>query len=208
MDGKPDGESGRDTLQEKKKLRSQIKELLRQNPGTEQDNRSLISHLLTSSYWGKAEQVFLFLPHIGEPDISGLIAIAMAEGKTVAAPHCHEETMFFHEVFSDWIDTTIPSSFGIQEPDTASAPLVTISPTTLLLVPGRAFSWDGKRLGRGKSYYDTFIASIPDGQKPMVMGVCWSWQVFEDIPTWELDQPMQALLTEKGIHKVNQTPPA
>lgn len=196
-------EPARDTLHEKKMLRSHIKELLRQNPGTEQDNRDLVTHLLTSSYWGKAEKIFLFLPHIGEPDVSGLIPIARAEGKTVAAPHCHDETMFFHEVFPDWQDTTIPSVFGIREPDTASAPASTIDPTTLLLVPGRAFSWDGKRLGRGKSYYDTFIGAIPREDMPTVMGVCWSWQIFDDIPTWPLDQPMQVLLTEKGIHEVN-----
>ena len=34
----------------------------------------------------------------------------------------------------------------------------------LMLVPGMAFTEDGKRLGRGKGYYDTYLAKAKNNQ--------------------------------------------
>lgn len=53
----------------------------------------------------------------------------------------------------------------------------------LILVPGRAFTKDGKRLGRGKGFYDIYFSSIPQIFDIKKTGVCFSQQLLPDLPT-------------------------
>ena len=67
----------------------------------------------------------------------------------------------------------------------------------VMIIPGLSFSVSKKRLGRGKGYYDRYLCEF-DGLK---IGVCFSEQVFKDIPTDEHDQEMDYLVTEEKIYK-------
>lgn len=49
----------------------------------------------------------------------------------------------------------------------------------LIVVPGMAFDRQGSRLGRGKGFYDRFLAKHP---KTPTIGLCFDFQVVEYIP--------------------------
>ena len=75
--------------------------------------------------------------------------------------------------------------WGIWEP-TDEAPLLSdYSRLVLVVVPGVAFSSDGRRLGRGKSFYDRFLPLVP---RAAFVGVCYPCQVVEQIPAdpWDI----------------------
>ena len=67
----------------------------------------------------------------------------------------------------------------------------------LVIVPGRAFSPRGDRLGRGKGYYDRFFQRLrPDCR---LAGLAYAAQIVESIPTEQHDRPMDLVVTEEGI---------
>ena len=71
---------------------------------------------------------------------------------------------------------------GIMEP---SADLPDVNPDDIgfALVPGLAFTADGKRLGRGKGFYDRLLPRL----HCPTAGLAWSCQILEDLPTDEWD---------------------
>ncbi len=68
-------------------------------------------------------------------------------------------------------------AFHIQEPNSDAFFSEKID---LIVLPGMAFALDGSRLGRGRGYYDRFLAansSVP------TIGLAFGFQVFDDLPT-------------------------
>ena len=68
----------------------------------------------------------------------------------------------------------------------------------VLLIPGRAFNDKGDRLGRGKGFFDKYLA----GFKGIKIGICFDFQIFENIPLEPHDRPMDYVVTEKRILKM------
>lgn len=62
----------------------------------------------------------------------------------------------------------------------------------LAIIPGIAFDRKNNRMGRGKAYYDRFLSSI-EGYK---VGVCFGFQLFDEIPVDHFDKPMNIIVTE------------
>lgn len=62
----------------------------------------------------------------------------------------------------------------------------------LIIVPGIAFDRKNNRMGRGKAYYDRFLVTI----KAKKTGVCFRFQMFDDIPADENDIRMDMVITD------------
>ena len=66
-----------------------------------------------------------------------------------------------------------------------------------MLVPGLAFARDGRRLGRGKGFYDRFLAALrPDCFK---CGIGLDFQVVDDLPTEPHDVLLDAVVTPARV---------
>ena len=85
--------------------------------------------------------------------------------------------------------------FDILEPTTDS-PAVAYQEITLAVIPGRAFTPDGKRLGRGKGYYDRLLASC----NCLTVALAYDEQIFTEIPVAEHDQNMDFIITPSAIY--------
>lgn len=64
-----------------------------------------------------------------------------------------------------------------------------------LLVPGLAFDVGLQRLGRGRGYYDRYLKNFIGP----TFGLCFEFQLFNQIPTEEHDQPVDFVITEKQV---------
>ncbi|MBR3542766.1 MAG: hypothetical protein IKN82_03595 [Treponema sp.] len=95
---------------------------------------------------------------------------------------------------------TEANAWGIREP-LSTLPLVfkdKIPARTAILVPGLAFCKDGRRLGRGKGFYDRYLSELLAANpafaaRGKICGYCMAVQVADTVPTEENDVRVQAL---------------
>lgn len=72
------------------------------------------------------------------------------------------------------------------------AMMVTLPSDTLFLVPGRAFTLSGKRVGRGGGWYDQSLSKYASSYK---IGVCFDFQIFEALPQESWDVMMDEVIS-------------
>lgn len=85
-------------------------------------------------------------------------------------------------------------SFGIEEP---TGKLFTeYDKIDLAIIPGVSFDKQGHRLGRGKGYYDRLLPQLKTACK---IGICFSFQLSEQIPDEKHDVKMDCVFTDKEI---------
>ncbi len=89
-------------------------------------------------------------------------------------------------------------AFGIPEPDTA-APKVLPGEIDVFLCPGLAFDSAGRRLGRGRGYYDRLLAAArPDAE---LVGIAPSGRIVAAVPALPHDIRMGWLASENGVEE-------
>ena len=111
---------------------------------------------------------------------------------------------FYVESLSDALDDK--NCFSIKEPHENLEMLEPLSlpENALVFVPGLAFNLEGARLGRGKGYYDRFLANLPAVRNFTLCGCCFTICVTKDIPIDESDFFVNHLLTEYGFVSVKR----
>jgi 5-formyltetrahydrofolate cyclo-ligase len=92
--------------------------------------------------------------------------------------------------------TFLKGAFGITEPAPETSQLVELKKVRGLIIPGQAFDRRGRRLGRGKSFYDRALKQF----KGLKVGVCFSPKLSEkDLPQESWDIGMDFVITEKQV---------
>ncbi len=86
----------------------------------------------------------------------------------------------------------VPGPFGLMEPATSAVEPEVLD---LVLVPGLAFDLEGFRLGRGRGFYDRFLASVA----AKTVGVAPEALLLPRLPRDPWDVPVAYLATERGV---------
>lgn len=88
------------------------------------------------------------------------------------------------------------NGYGIFEPPLEGSKPYPISQMDVIFVPGVAFSEDGKRIGRGKGFYDRLLSEAPQALKIVL---AFDFQIVkEEIPQQPHDQKVDWILTESS----------
>lgn len=146
--------------------------------------------------WGEIRTVLSFASLASEIDTARLHGRVLSAGKTLALPRVSGEELSFHRV-EDPAEVTGKNRFGIREPETDS-PLVPLGSGSRILVmtPGLAFDRRGRRLGRGRGFYDRFLARLPAAVK---MGLCFDFQLVEQVPAGDEDIAVDWIATDRRL---------
>jgi len=92
------------------------------------------------------------------------------------------------------------NQFKIEEPSQKTK-RIELSNIEGVLLPGIAFDLKGGRLGSGKAFYDKTLKNY-SGLK---VGVAYSVQITESLPSSEHDIPVDVIVTEKDIIAINES---
>ncbi len=153
-------------------------------------SRRLRERLLTQSIWSRATSILGFSPLAGEPNITLIIDEALQAKKTVALPRYDSGSGRYGAAQIAARSQLIPGQFGALEPD-AGCPAIPLNQLDLILVPGVAFDLAGRRLGRGKGFYDRLLAEVC-GHK---CGVAFDIQLVAALPEEPHDVRVDSILT-------------
>ncbi len=174
-------------------MRSQISAALRQiSPGERVTGSAQArSRLAAQTLWQAARWVVFFAPMPEELDVWPLVTEALSAGKKVALPRfvAGKGSYEVRQVLDLTADVRV-GHFGIREPQD-HCPLLPSIRLDLILVPGVAFDSQGRRLGRGKGYYDHLLTELPG----TTCGVAFDQQVVDEVPAEAHDVRLNYLLT-------------
>ncbi|MFO8023194.1 MAG: 5-formyltetrahydrofolate cyclo-ligase [Perlabentimonas sp.] len=110
------------------------------------------------------------------------------KAKQVLLPVVVDNTLEIRE-FSGMDCMVEGKSFGIFEP--SKGKIVSPSSIDLGIIPGVAFDTTGNRLGRGKGFYDRLLKNY----NFLKIGVCFSFQYVQEVPTNRNDIKMDKVVT-------------
>ncbi len=159
-------------IEQKAALRAEIQRRLREMTVEERQEYSdeICERVLEMSQWAEARNVILFSPLPSEPIIVPLKLDCEARNLSCAN-----------------IPQSARSQSDLNLPDAID----------LVLVPGVAFSKDRHRLGRGGGFFDRLLAGR--AANAFKLGICFSFQLFDTIPTEPHDIVMNAIVSDVRV---------
>jgi len=138
-----------------------------------------------------ARTVALFAALPDEP-ATGEVLARWAATRRLVLPRVEGDTMQFYEYRPDAL---AGGAFGILEP--RATRLCPPAEIDLAVCPGVAFTAAGRRLGRGRGYYDRYLSQ--PAFRGYRVGVCYAHQLVDDLPVEPHDVRMDAVITDRRI---------
>ena len=145
--------------------------------------------------WQNAESVFCFVGALHEPDTMPILQETLSAGKQLLVPRIAGPGQM-QLVPLQSLEQLQPGAFGILEPGQALPAVPAGSGVQLAVLPCLAAARSGARLGHGGGYYDRFLANY-SGRRLIL---CPEALLAQSLPTGPLDEPAQAVLTEKALY--------
>ena len=152
----------------------------------------VVRRLLENGRIACARTVMMYCSLPDEVDTRAALRALVAMGKRVVLPvvvdDCH---MVLRQYRSD--SDLYEGAYHIPEP--AGCPFDALDTIDVVVVPGMAFDGAGRRLGRGKGYYDRFLPLCPLAWR---IGVCFGFQLLPQVPAGPTDAVMDEVLVADG----------
>lgn len=184
--------------EEKKLLRKKVSKAIKEIPSEYRDNKDRLINdsLLSLTEYQQASVIMAYYPLPDEVDIKPFLGKVLIDKKELILPRIVKDNfeMTVHRV-TTLSENLVEGEMSLTEPESS---LEEILPENidLIIVPGRAFTRKGKRLGRGKGYYDRFLT---DALNAVLISVCYEEQLFDEIPTEKHDRKIDILVTPHEV---------
>lgn len=169
----------------------------------EEFSTNIIETLELTDEYKKARTIMVFVSFEDEVMTHQFIKDALVDGKNIYVPHIlKEEKLMVPAQIRDFDKDLKPGYYGILSPIEGKEVLKDPSEIDLVVIPGVLFDEGGYRIGYGAGFYDRFFSKL-DPSVPKI-GLAFSLQQTDSVPTDEFDIPIHALITENGITVFNQ----
>ena len=142
-----------------------------------------------NTHFADAECIALFASMKDEVSTSYALKSWMEMGKRIVVPRVEGDIMRFYDYSPDKMQS---GAFGIEEPTGEIE--VPAQDIDLIIVPARAFTRRGERLGRGGGFYDKYMSL--SGFRAYKIGIAYSVQIFDSLPCDTHDIKVDEVVTE------------
>lgn len=165
-------------MEDKKSIRSEVRRRIKLM--SEQDKRmaakTIFKTIEATAEFRSAKCIALFASMHEEVPTDEALEHWRLQGKRVVVPRVEGDIMRYYDYSPDQM---IEGAFGIMEPvgDVEVEP----SAIDLMIVPARAFTPRGERLGRGGGFYDKYMSQSEF--RATKFGIAFASQIFDTLPT-------------------------
>jgi len=162
-------------------------------------NFNLIFKLIREHFYKKKITIAGYYPSNYEVNILSFLEKVSKKKFKIALPVINSSGGMS---FKSWIfkEPLYVNKFGILEPQSSKKKII----PDLIMVPLVAFDNRLNRIGYGKGYYDRSLKKINKIKKNAIsLGIAYSFQKCQKIPTNKHDFKLDYIFTEKGIINSN-----
>lgn len=172
----------------KQEIRREAKEAVKRlNFEQKKSKSSLIFKIIADLEVVKQAKTIALYASLSDEVISHEAIEYLSSHYRIVLPRVAGEDMDFYPYIPNTLQR---GAFGIDEPQGEEP--CTPSEIDVIIVPGVAFTKDGKRCGRGKGYYDKYLSR--EGFRAVKIGICYTEQLAESIPNEPHDITMDCVI--------------
>ena len=167
-----------------------LRESLREDLRDEASNQ-IAKCLFAEPIFNEGKTVLIYIAKRFEVQTEPIFFRARSLNKRVIVPAFLKDGT--EVVLSEWPENEplIAGPFGVPMPRHIKK--VDPCKVDLWIVPGVAFDTEGNRLGFGGGFFDRLM----EGTKGFKIGLAFDFQVVDELPTADTDQPVHRIITEK-----------
>lgn len=176
----------------RKRMLAKRQELSNEEVG--EKSQQICARLKELDIFCHSKNICLYMPIRNEVDVTPLFKTVWESKKSLWLPRVDKNTgqMRF---FAYELDTSlVMGKYQIQEPDGTRC--LVPDETTLVVMPGAAFSWNRERIGYGGGYYDRFLE---ENDMCRTAAVCYDFQILKSIPAQIHDKKPEMIISEKRV---------
>ena len=156
----------------------------------------MFSGLESLPVFSNASFIHCYVSRGNETPTHSLLQKLLTSGRRIAVPRVLLPDRILEHFELTKFEQLKPGTFGILEPDPRQCVRVDPIELDLVIVPGIAFDRHGHRVGYGGGYYDEFLAGV----KAVKIGLAYSFQMVDEIPTRADDERVDIIVTDQKIY--------
>jgi len=177
-------------VDDKTLVRQKVLDRLKTFENHEESDRIIFERLICCPEIMRARTVFVYISVNDEVDTMRFIYHMLKNGVRVCVPKIVGDGKMVAVEITNPHDLVL-DKFGIPTARDGTG-LVMPSVIDVAVVPGIAFTKDGKRLGRGGGYYDRYLPKVRYS-----IGICRGIQLMKDLPMEEFDVKVDKVITDR-----------
>ncbi|XP_071455243.1 5-formyltetrahydrofolate cyclo-ligase-like [Hetaerina americana] len=195
----------------KKALRREVKKKIGSLSTSQKSHQSEIvaKKILNSELFKSSERISLYVSTVEEVNTQTIMENIFHHGKICFIPRYSFDKIYMEMVklhsMEDFQNLPL-TEWKIKQPSLTDARenALNTGGLDLIFIPGLAFTREGKRLGRGKAFYDTFLQKCREKQTkpPITVGLAFKEQIYVDIPTDDHDIVIDHIVTCDSVDNI------
>jgi 5-formyltetrahydrofolate cyclo-ligase len=162
----------------------------------------IFNTLINSKFYKESKTIFTFVSFKSEVNTHKFIEHAIKDNKIIGVPRIKTKQTGIEVFRINSLKDLETGYFDTLEPN-SRCPKINNEEIDFIVMPGLAFDINGGRIGYGAGFYDRYLINLnKDVDK---IALAYHLQVFDEVPTNDLDVRVNGIITEKDFMMTDKT---